>query len=343
MPELSETPNLHAHYLHNPLLPTVLPIQQWKGTPVDKQGNFVNHEFPFNADWRDLLKWQLESNPHRTEKKKNAWQLPVRYEHEWLHHKADCIVWLGHSTFFMRLNGITMLTDPVFGNASLVVRRKAPFPLNPALFQNIDLVLLSHDHRDHCDTASLQLLAKQNPNARYFCGLGMQALVKSATGSNQIQTAGWYQQFNTGNLPLQCYFVPARHWAKRDLFDTNKRLWGAFVLQTNTTTIYFSGDTGYGNHFADLSRIFPQIDYCIIGVGAYKPEWLMYSNHISPANALKAFRDLKAQHFIPMHYGTFDLSDEPLHEPFFYLQEQSTNPDFKEALHLPAAGEAIWV
>ncbi|PSJ77124.1 Zn-dependent hydrolase [Sphingobacteriales bacterium UPWRP_1] len=343
MPKLPETPIVHTRYLHNPMLPAILPEHSWKGTPVDEHGNFVNHQFPFNADWRDLVKWQLENNPHRAEKKNNKWQLPVSYGHDWLYQKEDCIVWLGHCIFFIRLNGIALLTDPVFGDASLLVRRKAPFPVKPALFKNIDLVLLSHDHRDHCDTTSLQLLAKQNPHTHYFCGLGMHHLIKTATGSNHIQTAGWYQQFDTGNLPLQCYFLPARHWSKRNFFDTNKRLWGAFVIQTNNTTIYFSGDTGYGNHFAELAQIFPKIDYSIIGVGAYKPEWLMHTNHTSPANAIKAFQDLKARYFIPMHYGTFDLGDEPLYDPLFYLQQQRTNPALQEMLHLPAAGEPIWI
>lgn len=330
-------------YLHNAALQTLLPPEKWKGTPVDKRGNFTNHEYPFVADWRALLRWQTETNPQKEAKKRDTWRLRVMHHTDWLHSTADCIVWLGHSSFFIRLAGTTLLTDPVFGDVSFLVKRKAKFPVNPELLRGIDVILISHDHRDHCDVPSLQLLAKQNPDALYLSGLNMLPLLSSITKSKNIQTAGWYQQFHTPDLPITLSFLPARHWAKRDLFDTNKRLWGAFVLQSLSKTIYFSGDSGYGSHFKEAAALFPNLDYSIIGVGAYKPEWLMEGNHISPQNALKAFEEMEAQNFIPKHYGTFDLSNEALSDPYHYLLQIQQNKTSKGNVHLPHVGEPVWL
>ena len=97
--------------------------------------------------------------------------------------------------------------------------------------------------------------------------------------------------------------------------DENKRLWGAFLIRSKDKTIYFSGDTGYGSHFKEVKELFGNIAVAIIGIGAYKPEWFMHPNHVSPQDAVKGFHEVGAKIFIPMHYGTFDISDEPVGEP----------------------------
>ena len=329
-------------YTSNPDLKTILPKNRWQGTPLDAKGNFVNHEFPFTPHFSDVSKWQRQTNPQKAEKKSSTWRLQPSRNQDWLTDNQDCIVWLGHSTFFFRLNGVTLLTDPVFESPSILMKRYVDFPLDPTLLQGLDFVLLSHDHRDHLDKSSLQLLAKQNPNVKYLTGLKMETLVQQFTGSKHIQTAGWYQQYEIGDAPIEIYFLPARHWSRRGLFDTNQRLWGAFVLKTTNTTIYFSGDTGYGSHLREAGAIFLGIDYAIIGIGAYKPEWFMSPAHISPTDAAKAFNEMNAKHLIPMHYGTFDLSDEPLSEPPAILRHLEKEGKIKGTLHLPKPGEAIY-
>src|SRR5690606_3549509 len=146
------------------------------------------------------------------------------------------------------------------------LKRKSEFPIPPERFKGIDYILISHDHRDHCDAKSLKLLAKNNPDAIYLSGLRMDSLLRSITKSNNIQTAGWYQGFEVGNK-LKIYITPSQHWGRRTLNDTNCRLWGGFVIQSAEKIIYFSGDSGYGKHFSDLAEIFPKIDYAIIGIG----------------------------------------------------------------------------
>ncbi len=206
-----------------------------------------------------------------------------------------------------------MLIDPMFGGFPGISRRsEMPFQL-PEL-GNIDLGLISHNHRDHCDQASLCAIAQHSPKVRFLTGLGTDMLLRKWVKNISVQGAGWYQKFETGHPELEIYFLPARHWTRRWIFDTNQHLWGAFLIRTPEHTLYFSGDTGYGRHFAETAQLFPDIDTAIIGVGTYQPAFES-PMHINPEEAVRGFRELRAKKLIPMHYGTFDLSHEPFGEP----------------------------
>jgi L-ascorbate metabolism protein UlaG (beta-lactamase superfamily) len=306
-------------YVLNPALPGMQLPFEWKGTPVDDRGRFVNYEFPHRYSLMEVLKWKFQRNPQKAAKQTEVWNPPVDHNESFIHSGDDCIVWLGHATFFIRLGGVNLLIDPVFYNIPLI-KRYVPFPIDPGHLTGLDYVLISHNHLDHCDKHSLQLVAKQNPAVTYLSGLKMEGLLSRFTGSEKIQTAGWYQQYLTDER-IRIYYLPARHWTKRGLRDENTQLWGAFVLQAGGKTIYFAADSGYGSHFADVGRIFPEIDYCIIGIGAYKPEWFMSQSHVSPANAVKGANDMHARVMVPMHYGTFDLADEPMGDPIAVLHD----------------------
>lgn len=320
-------------FTSNPHLTTILP--DWKGTPLDIHGRFMNHEFPFLPKFRDVLKWQFSAKPQKTEKRLDTFRLATQHDTTFLKDDSDCIVWLGHASFFIRLNGISLLIDPVFFKVPFVDRYMPP-PFRPEAFQGLDYLLISHDHQDHCQKKSVQAVIANNPKLKILAGLDMDGLLRGWVKRTEIQTAGWYQQFQTQPEITIC-FLPSRHWSKRSLNDDNRRLWGAFVLQTRGKTIYFSGDTGYGSHFKEAKGLFPQIDVAIIGVGAYKPEWFMAPNHISPQDAVKAFGDLGAKTMIPMHYGTLDLSDEPVGEPYRILktmEKEGRIPGILKALDL---------
>lgn len=306
-------------YRNNPQLKTIIQDAGWKGTPMDKNGRFSNLYYPFIPTVWDVLKWKLKRNPLREKKKAEHWLPEIITDHAWLNGKDDVIVWLGHSTFYIRTGGIRMITDPVFGDI-LLIKRKTPFPIDPSLLINLDYILLSHDHRDHMDKHSLQLLARNNPNAEYLSGLGTEKLIHDFTHSDKISCAGWYQQYNT-RIPIT--FIPSRHWAKRGAFDTNKRLWGGFVIEASHKRILFGGDSGYDQHYKDLGNLFGSFDYALLGIGAYEPLYFMGPNHQSPTDALKAMEDLHAAHMIPMHYATFDLSDEPLSMPLQELEKMA--------------------
>lgn len=329
-------------YTSNPNLKTIIDSTKWKGNPLDKKGLFMNHEFPFYPKFSEVWKWQRETNNEKEFKKKDTFQLALlQNDTTFLQNKNDVIVWLGHATFFIRINGISLITDPVFGNPSTFLKRKIPMPFNPEIIKGLNYVLLSHDHRDHLDEKSIQIVYKNNPNAPILTGLKMDEWLNKMLNKPQVQTAGWYQQYKTDNSQIKIYFMPARHWSKRGLTDTNKHLWGSFVIEANGKRIFFSGDTGYGSHLKEINEIFGKIDLCIIGIGAFKPEWFMGANHISPLDAVKAVNEMEANTLIPMHFGTFDLSDEPIGLPQQILEAESKNGNLNANLNVLTVGKAF--
>lgn len=335
----SKTVSSSLKYTSNPDLQTLSLPFDWKGTPVDYRGRFVNYEFPFVNSIRQLLKWQTMRNPQKAEKKSDRWALEIISTGDFLTSGEDCLVWLGHASYFIRLGGVSMLIDPVLYNISLL-KRNSLLPVPADTIKGLDYILVSHDHRDHCDEKSLRTVSRNNPNATYLTGLGLGKVLRTLTGSNNIQEAGWYQQYKTDEK-LKIYYVPSRHWGRRLFKDTNARLWGGYVIQGRGKTIYFGGDSGYGGHFADIGKVFPGIDYFLAGIGAYKPEFFMSQSHMSPADALKAFGDTGAKTMIPMHYGTFDLSDEPLGDPERVLKKLQGEYQGKGKIQFLKPGEAV--
>ncbi len=311
----------------------------WKGTPVDKNGRFVNAEFAFLSKTTDLLRWQLSGNPQKAEKQNDTARLEIKDPTDFLNSENDGVLWLGHATVFVRLNGVNVLIDPIFGKPPLV---KTFINVPSALdkIRRVDYILISHDHRDHCDENSIKQIAQKFPEARILGGLGMEDLFNDwKTPSNKIETAGWYQQFSLSDERLKITFLPARHWARRGLFDMNKRLWGAFVVEGAGKTVYFGGDSGYGSHYKELREVFPKIDYFLVGIGAYSPRWFMKPNHNSPGDAFQAFVDSKARILVPIHYGTFDLSDEPPNEPLRLLKNAAEKTSAIDKIEvLPVGG-----
>jgi L-ascorbate metabolism protein UlaG (beta-lactamase superfamily) len=308
----------------NPELITVNPDPDWEGTPLDGDNRFENLYHPHDVGMLDFLKWKLSPNPYSEEKENDTRRLEVVKNNE-MFRGEDKIVWLGHASFLIRLDGKNILTDPVFFDNTFL-QRQSDLPFDPDSIRDIDYILLSHNHRDHCDRSTLEFLADKMPDIKILTGLETGSFIKSWTGL-QYQEAGWYQQYNIDEN-FRITYVPARHWSRRGAFDQNKTLWGGFFIEHNSTTIYFMGDSGYGEHFSDIKNVMGEVDYAIMGVGAFKPEWFMKSTHISPTDAITAFRDLGGIRFIPMHFGTFDLSDEPLLMPLDILKE-SHLPELK--------------
>ncbi len=312
----------------------------WQGVPVDEKGRFVNAEFPFLPKTIDLLRWRLGGNPQKEEKQNDTERLQVLDPTDFFKSEKDGILWLGHASFFIRLNGVSILIDPVFGDPTFI-RKYVDVASPVGKLRQVDYVLLSHDHRDHCDEATLREIAQRFPNARFLGGLGMEDILNDwKIASNEVQTAGWFQQFQTTG-DVKIFFVPVRHWCRRGLFDTNERLWGGFIIQGVTGTIYFGGDSGFGSHYKQTAEAFPEIDYFLIGIGGYKPRWFMEANHNAPEEALQAFVDSKAKFLVPMHYGTFDLSDEPPGEPLRLLKEAAAQANLNDKIKPLSIGESL--
>ena len=218
-------------------------------------------------------------------------------------------------------------------------KRYSEDPIALEKLLSIDFVLLSHDHRDHCDKKSLQKLFQFNRPA-ILTSLKMKDVIGSWLKDDpEIQEAGWYQRYNLFSDKIRITFLPSRHWCRRGATDFNKRLWGSFMIETPEQVIYFGSDSGYGDHFKQIGRVFPKIDVAILGIGSYRPSYMMKESHTNPKEARKAFNDLGAKKLIPMHYGTYDLSNEPMDEPYTWIQELFKKD--KEKLALLHPGEVM--
>lgn len=327
-------------YLRNEALPTIRPSY-----PGNKRigRQFANGEALFEPQMSAVLRWQLSTNPQKAEKKADLWVPEVVDCTDFLRGTDDGLVWLGHATFVLRAAGVTLLFDPILFS-SLGLKRRHALPCRPEDLTNIDLLLLSHGHRDHLDEQSIKLLAQQNPAVPVLTSLGMAPLLRGMAPKLPVQEAGWWQQYDLGTAsPLEIYFLPAAHWHRRGLLDTNQVLWGSFLIRVNATDqlIYFAGDTAYGPHLEQIEQHFGPLDIVLLPIGAYKPDFMMRLSHVNPQEAAKAANVLRAGHLVPMHYGTFDLSDEPASEPLARLREIAGQQNLRAEPHVPAVGEVL--
>lgn len=325
------------HFLKNNTLSTIL--DGWKGNPV-ANGKFIDPNKRFSGSFKKFLQWKLNGNEKADAKKSDKWRLTVRKGNEFLKDDLDKIVWLGHASFFIQVRGLRILIDPIFGKISGIVPRYSDMPCATDDFKNIDYVLVSHAHRDHCDKSSLQSIFSKN-NACLLTSLNTGKLVNSWLPNIKFQEAGWYQQYNLSKDNFRITFLPTQHWSNRYMHDINRTLYGSFMIEADGLNIFFNGDSGYCNYPKQIGELFPNIDIALIGVGAYHPPLMMKDVHTNPHEAVQIFHDLKAKTFIPMHYGTFDLADEPLGEPYRTLQELQRENKINGTLRLLDVGESL--
>lgn len=328
--------NETVRHLKNDKLPVVKP--DFRGNKTIN-GQFLNGDELFTPKMSKVLRWKTSRNPQREEKKADTYVPPVVYGTDFITSNEDMVVWLGHATFLIRVNGLTMITDPVFYDLPMI-KRRIGLPCAPEQLAGIDLILLSHAHRDHLDERSIKTLYRQNPDMKALAPLHAGDLLRSAEPHLPYQEAGWYQKFDLTPEGIEIYFLPASHWHRRGMFDMNKVLWGSFLIKTPTMQLYFAGDTGYNGHFEEIEGLFGPMDICLMPVGAYRPSFLMQKSHLNPHEAVRAYNVLRGGSFIPMHYGTFDLSDEPAGEPVRLL-EQIAASGMMQGLRIPAIGEPV--
>ena len=248
---------------------------------------------------------------------------------------GDYIAWIGHATFIIKLGDTTIITDPVFSkNAGPLIFGPKRFT-DPALelseIPKIDLFLLTHNHYDHQDMMTIRRFPYKDTKVLTPLKLGKYF---RTNGYRDINEMDWYDEIKI-NKNLKITFLPAVHWSKRSLTDTNKTLWGSFLIEYNGKKILFSCDTGYGNIYKDLGDKYGPIDLTIINIGAYNFYPIMpYKDksiyHTNPEEALKIGRDLKSKKVLGMHWGTFVLSLEPIMEPPMRFKNNSEKYGFKK-------------
>lgn len=221
--------------------------------------------------------------------------------------------WLGHASFLLRLGNCHILTDPFLSDyASPAVKRMVPPALTGNQVPALDILLLSHNHYDHLDRATLKILARRFPDTQVFVPLGLRRLLQSC-GFTRVRELDWYDRAEVSGISVTA--VPAIHMARRGLTDMNRTLWCGFALGHQQWQGYFAGDTAYGPVFKEIGERLGPFDLALVPIGAYQPRRLMHCVHTTPEEALQIARQIGARHTIAMHWGSIRLTTEPMDEP----------------------------
>ncbi len=230
----------------------------------------------------------------------------------------DYIAWIGHATFLIKLGKTTIITDPVFSkNTGPLIfgpKRYVPPAINLNEIPEVDLFLLTHNHYDHQDMSTIRNFPHKKTKVLTPLRLG-----KYFKNYKDVKELDWYEEINTTN-EIKVTLLPAVHWSKRSLWDTNRTLWGNFLIEYKDKKILFACDTGIGNIYKELGEKYGPIDITFINIGAYNffpmlPIKDKSVFHTNPEEALQVAKHLKSKKVIGMHWGTVVLSLEPIMEP----------------------------
>ncbi len=235
------------------------------------------------------------------------------------------VTMIGHATLLIQVDGINLLTDPVFSLRASPWAFIGPRRVNPpgvalADLPLIDAVLLTHNHYDHLDLATLiALVARDNP--LIVTPLGNDTIVRSRAPAARFHVGDWGDVVELGHR-IRAHFEPAHHWSARQLGDRRMALWCAFLIETPAGRIYHIGDTGFhdGIHFRAIAEKHGPIRLAILPIGAYEPRWFMAGQHMNPDEAVRGFRLSEAEHALGHHWGTFHLTDEAIDAPLGALE-----------------------
>ncbi|MDB6029621.1 MAG: hypothetical protein JWM68_5844 [Verrucomicrobiales bacterium] len=303
---------------------------------------FFNPSGASGKSFADFLRWMLNRSAAK-------WPnfLP---NHLPSHRIENCpsgktaVTFIGHSSFLLQIGATNILIDPVFSLRASPVQWIGPKRVRlPGIQMNdlppIHLVLVSHNHYDHLDLATLRdLNVCFSPPV--ITPLKNKKLIASS-GLENIKELDWWQSTETHELRITV--VPAQHFSARKFSDRNKSLWGGFVIEGEGRTIFFAGDTGYNaEQFRTIGERYSHMDLAFLPIGAYAPRWFMKDHHMDPAEAVQAFLDLKAKRAIGMHFGTFQLTDEGIDEPVNALHRALSDKEISaEPFELLDFGETL--
>ncbi len=258
----------------------------------------------------DFLRWRREENPFKAAKERPP---EVAIEDRPIEafstlDEQGRLIWLGHASLLVEIDGVRVLVDPVFGSASPVVPRRVPAPVTPQQMPRVDVVVVTHGHYDHLDRPSLRAIGRRfGKKVLFVVPLGLGRSLPGAC--RRVVELDWWQHVEVEGVGV--HLVPAQHWHRRSPFDLNKALWCGVVVR-GSRSVYHSGDTGYCGVFQVIGQVFPGLDAAVLPLGAYEPRWFMGDQHMNPGESVQGFVDLGARHFVGMHWGTYDLTAEPL-------------------------------
>jgi N-acyl-phosphatidylethanolamine-hydrolysing phospholipase D len=302
------------------------------GKPHHRESGYQNNDLEFvpKGGW-EFLRWRWNAARQGLPRPALAATPVVAPDLAFLHTNAKAgaamrpsVTWIGHATVLVQQAGLNILTDPIFSLRASPVswlgpqRSQAP-GVALADLPHIDVVIISHNHYDHCDLPTLKALQSQPGGPPLIVvPLGVKSLLEGV-GIGPVVELDWWQSHRVG--PLDIVLTPAQHWSGRSLLDRMQTLWGGYVLLSDDAHVFFAGDTAYSRDFAAIRQHFAArqqgrgFDMALIPLGAYEPRWFMKDQHVDPAEAVRIHLDLGARRSIGVHWGTFSLSDESLDEP----------------------------
>jgi len=282
------------------------------------------------AGFREFLKWVLwERLTQRRPKDPGPPPFP-RVEPSFATPRAApdavTVTWVGHATFLLQIGGLNVLTDPMWSERASPVQFAGPRRRTPPGFAfdtlpPIDLVLLSHNHYDHLDDITVRRLAERFPDARWLAPLGVGRGLTDR-GARHVRELDWWDAECVADLTVTS--TPAQHFSGRGFGDRDRSLWCGWALRAGGRSVWFAGDTGYHPEFGAIGARCGPFELALLPVGAYEPRWFMRPVHMNPEDAVQAYRDLRSgwragageyTAVVPMHWGTFKLTDEPMAEP----------------------------
>lgn len=232
-------------------------------------------------------------------------------------HSVPSVTWIGHSTLLVQMDHVSFLTDPIWSQKPSPISFLGPRRfVAPGLaledLPPIDFVIVSHNHYDHLDLPTLRALAERDPETHFLVPLGNAALLRGE-GIARVTELDWGQTVEYEGVEIHC--LPAQHWSKRGLRDDDRALWSSWAVRGAERRFFFAGDTGYFDGFARIGEALGPFDLVAMPIGAYEPVRMMRASHLNPEEAVQAGVELAGSRVMAMHFGTFDLSDEPLDEP----------------------------
>lgn len=263
-----------------------------------------------DKNFLDVLKWKLFYHAKYTPEEENFLPKVLQNAAEQLKTtKGDFILWIGHNTFLVRINGTYWLTDPIFSKRALLPPRVTPPAITVdelnQLCPNLNIII-SHNHYDHLDADSIKAIF---PEAKVFVPMGLKQYVMEMNKPHVVEMDWWQKVQLDEQIRLTC--LPAQHWSLRIDQGRNESLWASWMLEIHGLTLYFGGDSGYFKGFEEIGKKFKDIDYAFLATTAYHPRWFMYYQHMNVKEAVQAFNELNARYFIPTQWGTFPLGSEP--------------------------------
>lgn len=298
----------------------------YSSSPNWHQNKFKNIDAFQLQSFFSFLKWQAL----RKESKWKVEEIPEEYlikNPKDKKYKIE-LTFIGQSTFLIEVNGIAIITDPIFSQEissfgfDKVERSVKAVPRLEDI-KHIEYVFISHNHVDHFDLQSLkQINTLFDP--KYIIPLGMGKILEKKLSVKKYQELDWWEKANLTN-DIELTLTPAKHWSQTTIFDQFKTLWGGFFLKNKEVSLFFAGDTGYGSHFSLINQKLGSPNISILPIGTYKPEYFMVDSHMNPSEAVKASQQLKSEINIGMHFGTFQESDEGYLEPLVDLKKAKGN------------------